>query len=219
VSLLRSFLERLSSKLGIQPFDPARFGDPLALEIDWTPLHRTGIGWTSHRLKSVGPSRLRFVPTLSSHMFPLPFLGIATYMLWQFWPRLVAWNHGQDGLKIVLTLGFIAVFGVIGGVTAFGLLRKIVFDRESGRFWKGLATPSPAGIEAGRQTVPLAAIHVLQLLSSSGNDAESSTTYELNLVRHDGTRCHVLAHSGARALREDAAKLGAFLGVPVWDAS
>ena len=44
-----------------------------------------------------------------------------------------------------------------------------------------------------------------------------NSSYELNLVLQDGERLNVVDHGSFDVLREDAAKLGEFLGVPVWD--
>jgi hypothetical protein len=48
---------------------------------------------------------------------------------------------------------------------------------------------------------------------------EALLSYEINLVLTDGSRLNLVDHSIQSVIREDAQTLGAFLDVPVWDAS
>ena len=67
------------------PFDPARFGDPLALQTEWTPAKRGGTNFRTHKLASIGPNRIEFRPTIGAILFYLLFffmgLGVLVALL------------------------------------------------------------------------------------------------------------------------------------------
>ena len=95
----------------------------------------------------------------------------------------------------------------------------VVFDKHLGLFYRGLKPTSDV-----KQAVRLEDIHALQLLSRKGavrsNENKANDflhVYELNLVKHDGVRHHVMSYYDKNNARADAAVISEWLAVPVWD--
>jgi len=63
------------------------------------------------------------------------------------------------------------------------------------------------------------AVQVIRERVTSSDSGKSYDSYEINLVEADGNRLNLVDHSNQAVIREDARALGAFLDVPVWDAS
>ena len=124
-------------------------------------------------------------------------------------------------------------FGILGCVLMLGAAvflwfvarRPIVLDRTSGFFWKGKRNPSQNDPPSIRVCAPLGEAIGLQILSEyvvsrdSDGDSHRFHSYELNLVLIDGSRANIVDHGNLKALRNDAAMVSEFLGVPVWDAT
>lgn len=95
----------------------------------------------------------------------------------------------------------------------------VVFDKNMGLFYRG---PKPTGDT--KQAVRLEDVHALQLLSRKGGVRSNENkpgrflhVYELNLVKHDGERLHVMSYYDKNNARADADAMGEWLAVPVWD--
>ena len=98
-----------------------------------------------------------------------------------------------------------------------------MFDFEQGRHWRG------ADEEAhGPDSVALSELHAIQLISEwvvqggrgrrrSQRRSTNFTSYELNLVRVDGSRVNVMDHGDLRSVRATAERLSALLEIPIWD--
>jgi hypothetical protein len=191
------------------PIDPSRFGDPLATQIEWTPAKPGGEGFRSHRLKAVGRDRLEF----RRSAYPM-LMGSCALSIGLFAVSYGGLHRGGPGWwkPMLFGLPFLAAGSVI-------LLShpKPVFDREAGWFYRG---KKPANAHASG-VVLLSHIHALQIVGKwcSTGEGGSFRSLELNLVLKDGTRHNVVDHSAMSTIRGDAACLGAFLRVPVWDAT
>ncbi len=99
--------------------------------------------------------------------------------------------------------------------------QPIVFDKQSGYFWKGRKNPGEVyRPEAIKCWAELENIHALQLISEHcRSDKSSYYSYELNLVMKDSSRINVVDHGKHDKIRADAAALSEFLEKPVWDGS
>ncbi len=201
--------------------DPSRFDDPVALKTDWTPAKRGGANFRTHRLVAVRPDRHEFRLSIGATLFCGVFLLVGLGV------GLGAPVAGLSGGKplvsadVLAPFGFGMLFGGIGGGMLYWFSRPVVFDKRRGYFWKGrYAEDSSLSRGDPAKVTRLAEIHALQLLSErvSGNKS-SYYSYELNLVRKDGRRINVVDHGSREKLREDAKRLGEFLGVPIWDAA
>ena len=186
-------VERIS-KAGVRDsFDPSSLNDPIALQIDWTPVVWGGTNYCTYRLASVSSSRLEFHPSIEENLFRLIF---------SFFSKL---SFLTSFFKY-----FLPVFES----------SPIVFDKNMGKFFKERkAFESPGDKDSLKQYVELDQIHALQIIyEQMMTRKESEYSYELNLVLKNGQRINVFDHGDINALREDAAMLSGFLNVPVWDA-
>ena len=127
---------------------------------------------------------------------------------------------GRRGDSAGLLVGG-AVFTVGGGLLWASRGRPLVFDPQSGFFWRGKLPrgrwPEPSLV---RDLTPLSEIHALQLLTERvRGDKSSYDSHELNLVLRDGRRLNVVDHGDLDRLRRDAGRLASLLGKPVWDAT
>ncbi|NLF67524.1 MAG: hypothetical protein GX575_00570 [Candidatus Anammoximicrobium sp.] len=203
--------------------DLAQFNDPLAERVEWTPLKSGGASFRTHQLvadESGLGDRLEFRATAGAKLFCGLFLTIGLGVLAG---AAVVAVRGHEGPLPVILLGLLGLaFSGIGGGLWYAMTRVLVFDKASGYFWRGRRDPQMALLGAAEgEFTPLPKIHAIQILSercqSGGKSRSTYYSYELNLVLHDGTRVHVVDHGHSAHLRDDAAALGKFLAVPVWD--
>lgn len=115
------------------------------------------------------------------------------------------------------------VFFLIGSIFFRTSIRPIVFDKTKGLYWKGYKAPQidSSGSNSKGEATRLSQIHALQIISESVSSSSSKSyrSFELNLVLKNGSRLNVVDHGKDDKVRDDAGKLAAFLGVPVWDVS
>ncbi len=216
--------EKLKEKLRMlairpAPFDPSRFGDPLASQVEWTPARRGGTNFRTHKLRTAGPSRVEFRPAIGAIIFYLLFffigLGVSAALAASWFTGATAF---EPGLLVPLLLGL--VFMTIGGYLFYSGTAPIVFEKGRGVFWKGRKGPDEA-IDS-RKTgafVRLDDVYALQLIAEYISGKNSYYSYELNLVLKDGKRISVIDHGNLNRIREDARTLSLFLGKPLWDAT
>lgn len=196
------------------PLDTARFADPLAARVGWTPVARSGSSGPTHRLKEVGQDRVEFCRTRTLTVLAILVLTLGIAMCCLGLLLLAGFDiskHNAGGTPIVL---FGAVF-IACGAYLLGPAGTAVFDRRIGWFHKG--NPPPSLDAPG--VIRLSTIHALQILGEdcTTSKGQSYRSFELNLVLKDGTRHNVVDYNGLVEIREDACRLARFLKVPVWD--
>jgi len=119
-------------------------------------------------------------------------------------------------------MGFGVLFAGAGLLFFYRGARPATFHKGAGIYYKGYLPPRRMEDIVPPRAAKLADIHAIQLISEHCSGTGSSpgfTSHELNIVLHDGRRANVIDHGTPDRLRRDAAALGEFLGVPVWDAS
>jgi hypothetical protein len=214
------FLQGLSARADGRDatFDPARFGDPVAMKTDWTPIGSGTGNFHASKLIEAEPDRLEFRATAAAWLFALCFLAagaVGIVAIVANLPRSRISLNSLVGLPI--TLGIAAV----GGYLLYFFTTPIVFDRRRGFFWKGRKPPDEAYSESrGGDSVRLGEIHAVQVLrriQSGGRDWY--TAYDLNLVLNNGERIRCAGYFDQRKARGDATAVAEFLRKPVWDAS
>ena len=95
----------------------------------------------------------------------------------------------------------------------------MVFDKMKSSFWKGRKTPEkgfPQNVP--KDCVHLQDIHAIQLISEFVSGKSSYYSYELNIVKKDGSRLNVIDHGSKAKLKQDDHALSMFLNKPIWDA-
>ena len=202
------------------PFDPARFGDPVALQTQWTPAKRGGSNFRTHTLITAGPTRVEFRASAGAKVFYLLFFLVGSGVLvalsaaW-FWGDAGSFNRG---FLIPLLLGLI--FMVLGAYMFLTGTAPIVFEKGRGVFWKGRKGPDEAmDSRKAADFVRLDTVHAVQLIAEYISGKNSYYSYELNLVLKDGNRVSIIDHGNLDRIREDARALALFLGKPLWDAT
>lgn len=221
--MLRKLLEALKNLVPPpEVFDLSQLNDPLAVQIEWTPMRCGDSGFTTHKLVHVHADRVEFRPSwelklfLGFHLFagvlvPAAFVAIMLLV-------------GEIGSRVVFLVLIPAVTGTllmtIGGMIYYRHSAPIVFDRYQRHFWKGRKAPNEVlNISALKDACKLGDIHAVQLIPEYCLfNKPPYNRFELNLVLHNGRRINVIGHSNPAKLRKDAQLLARFLHVPVWDA-
>jgi hypothetical protein len=219
--MFKDLIKKIGSLMGERiVVDPTTFNDPVALKTGWAPNKSGGSNFCTHRLAEVGPDRLEFKATAAASLFCAVFMITGLCLAVAFTAgqlahgmRLFSWEIFGPALIGVL-------FAVIGGIMLYTGRAPVVFDKRSGFYWKGRSSPqescNPSDI---KECAEMKAIHALQIISERcGSNNGSYLSYELNLVLSDGKRFTAVDHGSYPKLREDAEKLSAFLGKPLWDA-
>ena len=195
--------------------------DPIADQTKWSPLVSGGANFKTRELVQTQPDRLSFKATGSSKLFTAFFVGLSLV-------TVLGGLAVEEG-SILLIIGSIFL---IASIFLFRhSTQPIVFDQTLGLHWKGTLHPRDSAESASGAT-RFFDIHAIQIISELVRSSSSSSTssrsrretryyysYELNLVLKDGSRVNVIDHGDRQAVRADAAQVGAFIGVPVWDAT
>ena len=208
-------IEKLKDLAKRPQVDPSQFDDPVALQTQWTPLKPGGTNFKTHTLVPAYGQRLEFRMAMAARIFCAVFFipGVGILI-----GGIVLAVKGTEGIwPLLFMCAFGTVFGSVGGGMYRHYNKPIVFDKGCGSFWKGrrdprtvLENPSPQDI------VPLDDVYAIQLLAEyCRSDKSSYTSYEMNLVRTDGSRENVIDHGNAKRIRADARIVGDFLDVPV----
>jgi len=201
------------------PFDPSQFNDPLALKIDWSSAKRGGTNFQTRELIKITPYRVEFRATkFALFLYSAFFLGgIGTLIVTSFIKyRSHQWVFNLDDLAPML----IAVaFLIAGNILLYFGMRPIIFDKMKSAFWKGRKSPAQVhDPKLIKDFVRFSDIHALQLISEYIRAKNSYYSYELNIIKKDGTRVNVVDHGNKTKLKQDARNLAMFLNKPVWDA-
>ena len=190
--------------------DVTRFDHPVALQVSWAPLVRGGSNFCTHRAQirnSLSGSELVFKTSLGAYAFCILFMAVGVIALAAVVGVSVFDSaSGAPGIGLFALMPF--VFLAIGGLALWSFRRKEArFEQYTGQFIQGTTKHSLRDVEA------------IQLIREYvRGDKNSYYSYELNLVRRDGSRLNVTDHGSLRLIREDAGVLARYLNRPVWDA-
>ena len=223
----------------MSPKVPPQFSDdPVASITAWTPQVKGGATFRTRLLQQDEPGRCEFVASKGMMLVPFFMIGMAVFEA-VLCVLIFKFLAGDAGIGELLDKGNYIPLIVLGsaplgaifflGVAAFFWhmsRRPIVFDRSSGYFWKGSKNPAeqtdPESVASAARLEQIAGLQILsEYVESRDSDGHTSQfhSYELNLVLDDAVRLNVVDHGNLIALRQDAAMLGEFLKVPVWDAT
>lgn len=201
-----------------------RFQDHVAANTQWQPAKAGGTNFCTHRLEHVSMDRMEFNARGSALLFPFAFMVMGLVV------GFVMFGQGLKENPLMILVG--CIIGSIFFAVGYWLMRDwttpIVFDKNLRHFWRGKLENthqlSTGNTENIKEFCLLEDIHAIQLLSESCSSASSQgrsstyQSYELNLIKQNGERIHVVDHGNKKHLIDDANKLGHFLGVPVWNA-
>lgn len=179
----------------VKPLNPERFGDPLALQTKWTSMATSNATFNTHCLTRASPYRYEFRATMALKLFFALFICIGGGML------IGGILFNQDILSNQsIGVGLMGLIFVGAGL--FFLLlgtQPIVFDQQSGFFWKGenLENTFIANYQARNQGFHLQTrlsdrakpwfLHLGSLLANKSGTAKHvvrlDTIYALQLLR------------------------------------
>lgn len=224
----------------------ARFSDPLAAQIDWSPLRFQGSGTRVYELVRTGAERREFRLTEDPQRREALRGMVLALVLVPLVYLVVGFLYGElDATLDILKIGGLAA-AALAGLVVLGLNYGYhrVFDRRSGLYWTTWKRPwvcpevsartGSGGRRRSKRCVRLVDLHALQILGErvvnqkpaegpfglgGKPPPETYFSYELNLVLHDGTRLNVLDQPGIQSLRSEVQELSEFLGIPVWDST
>lgn len=169
----------------------------------------------SHESIAEGRERIRVQPT-----------GLARAFVWLF-PAVglgvLAWG-GLFGFEVRMPWvpWFVGAVLVISWPFMRAMVRPFTLDRELGIYWNGAGRKSPRRVRVSDERAGrLEDIHAVQIVSERVHSREAGTfdSHEINLVLGHGRRVNVCDHGDLAGTRADAARIAAFLDVPLWDAS
>lgn len=210
---LKLIAKKLSQKPS--PIDLSSFDDPVAEETDWFPLKGGGTNFKTHRLYKSDYNRYHFKATAGALLFAGIFATMGSLI-----PIFILIKSNLPILSVesLGILSFGLIFASVGCYMAYRYLRPIVFDKQSGYFWKGWKEPKMYGRDNPEDAIRLSEVHALQIIAEYvRSDKSSYYSYELNLILKDGRRFNVIDHGKLEQMRQDAAELSSFLGKPLWD--
>ena len=190
------------------------------MQTQWTPLKGGGASFMTHKLIEVNSYRVEFRASLGAKLFYLVFLLVGIGVTVATAKPLFSSGGFSFNIDTILPLLIGLVFAIVGGSLLYFGTAPIVFDKQSGFFWKGRKAPR---LVFKRETIKYFAelheLHSLQLVSEYCSGKKSSYySYELNLILKNGKRINVVDHGNLEKLREDSSTLSSFLDKPVWDA-
>lgn len=186
--------------------------DPMAKEINWLPLVvRWWASFTTHVLVMGPKGNLEFHPST----FVRILLGI--FFAMGFYIDIIILLF--DRSSIITLLKSIA-FMFIGYFLYRYLYRPIVFDKQSGYFYRGTPRLVYGLIDPNNTNIiPLSLVHAIQIIWKIVSSDSLFQSYEINLILKDKKRIHIIDHWNRMKIQEDAAKLAEYIWVPVWDIS
>lgn len=201
----------------------ARFDDDIARLTDWHGASSRELASVDARLAPSSAHSLSYRVSVALALC-YGFIILLGLMFIYGWAR-----YGERGRTVAQSVlaedfQFFLVGIVCGGIGAIGLYRHCkpqVFDRRSGWYWRGWRSPGRVRRpRIGKEAVRLEMIHALQLLTKEvQQEHHTIELFELNLVLKNAERISLRCHGDQALLRKEAAMLGKFLCVPVWDAS
>ncbi|MDH4163975.1 MAG: hypothetical protein OEW15_14995 [Nitrospirota bacterium] len=202
------------------PFDPARFGDQIASQTEWTPAKRGGASFRTHKLAMASTTRIEFRAAFGALLFYLLFFlaGLGAFLAIS-----IPWFLGKRGsfdMGLLIPICISWIFIAVGAYLFYAGTAPIVFEKGRGVFWKGRKGPDDEVMSRNRRDfVRLDQIHAVQLIAEYITGKNSYYSYEMNLVMADAKRITVIDHGNLERIREDAKTLAMFLGKPLWDAT
>jgi len=122
-------------------FDPTRFDDLVAMQVEWSGVKGGGASFGTHKLVLVSPNRLEFAATAGARAFYLVFLVLGVGLFVGFTVSKLSVGDFSFNKDTLLSLIVGLVFMAGGGWAFYVGTTPIVFNKRNGHFWKGRKSP------------------------------------------------------------------------------
>ena len=194
--------------------DPHKFDDPVALQVDWSPVEDELLALRlKRRIHNNSPTltfNINYTVIIVSSLSIIIFGGLFVMGIIGFISSIVKGDFNDISENWI---GYLMLFGI----TLFYLFfcirvlkrlrtKKSKFDLRSGYYMQG-----------GR-CYPINKIHALQLITRIERGRYTIIAHELNLILSDGRRRNLNDHENLKLIRKHARILADYLEIPIWDA-
>ncbi len=177
--MFRKFVKMVQGMKTVESkFDPAQFGDPVAMKTDWGPAKGGGTNFRTHKLVEVNQDRLEFKAAAGAKLFYLIFFLAGIGLMIGF----IFSGYSSEGFSFNTTLIMLPliglVFTLVGGCLMYFGTAPVVFDKRMGSFWKGRKAPSMVLRRTSlKHFTELDKIHALQIISEYCRSTCSNRMY------------------------------------------
>ena len=228
--MLKDVIKKIDSAIpSLFPVDPTQFNDPVALQAGWKQVRSAKIARASNKLVQPNPDQLTYKPSIGGRIMAVIMIIAGIFAIFLY----IQIKTGGSDITFESGSGdpiFIALFGlvfiVVGIIILFLATSPVVFDKKLLMFYRGRKQSKQPDAANAKNALPFGDIHAVQLItrieSTKNSDQKFPNFYkvhDLNLVKHDGERLFITTYNKISRAREDAAKIGTFVDVPVWDGS
>ena len=175
------------------------------------PLVSGGTSFVTHRLDCSHPQHWVFRTSASFRtavvLLFLAGAGLAGRCLFS--------GNSENAIPVLGAMG--AVFLLTGAILLWNGSRRAQFDFKR-QYYRKDRRPKNGNAGEPRESLPFREIAALQIVGKFCRGSRGCTfcSYELNLVKCNGSRLNVTSHGGKKAIEEDAARLAERLHVPLW---
>ena len=214
--MLKELIKRIDSAIpSLFPVDAVQFNDPIALQTEWKGVRSGKTSGASSVLVQRDANLLTYKSSIAGFIMGVVFflLGLSVFGLYFFVPGTKPW--------FILLIGL--AFSLVG-VLIFGQASSpVVFDKSARLFYKGRRQRNMPDETDVKHAARFDDVHAIQLLtrleSSNSNNGPTHyfRVYEMNLVKHDAQRIHVMTYGKALKAREDAKLISEFINTTIWD--
>ncbi len=214
--MLKELIKRIDSAIpSLFPVDAAQFNDPVAFQTEWKGVRSGKTSGASSVLVQRDANLLAYKSSIAGFIMGVFFIlsGLFIFGLYFFIPGTKPW--------FILIIGL--VFTLVGILIFRQASSPVAFDKTSRLFYKGRRQRSMPDETDVKHAARFDDVHAIQLLtrleSSSSNNGPTHyyRVYEMNLVKHDAQRIHVMTYGKALKAREDAKLISEFINIPIWD--
>lgn len=188
--------------------------DPLAKQLEWTPVSASTASFRTTRLCDLGADGLVYRPTITS----LLFLGGISFAMTAVGIICILASRTQEPEIAWIGIPFFAIGALLGYLLVRSFTRAPFFNACARRLERS-GGPGESAVAARSDAVPFEAMRALQILTyfnRGDTDTNGYDVTQLNVVLHDGRRVHVTSSPDSGSLEAEAAMIARLVGVEVW---
>jgi hypothetical protein len=214
--MLKDIIKKIDSIIpSLFPVDASQFNDPVALQTEWKGVRSGKSSGPSAKLVQKDANLLAYKPSILGQVMGVIFFLAGALVIWMYF------SLPGDKPWFILLIG--PLFVLVGIIIIFQATSPVAFDKSAGLFYKGRRQQRLADATDIKHAARFSDIHAIQLLTRLESSSDNNTptryyrVYEMNLVKHDGQRIHVMTYGKVTKARDDARTIAEFVKVPVWD--